>query len=207
MKKKQVLVIHGGDFFDTREECFDMIKRWEVTEESLLGKEKKRWKDNLREDLGDGYETMLPAMPLRDFARYEEWAMWFEKVIPFLRDGVILVGHSLGGIFLARYLSENAFPVRIKGLFLLAAPYFKIDRKKGGETNSGFFLKDGLEKLASQAENVFIYHSTDDPVVDVNHAKEYEKRIPGSKLVLFDGLGHLRQEHFKELVRDIKALK
>jgi len=30
-------------------------------------------------------------MPNKDFADYEEWKVMFEKVVPFLKDEVILV--------------------------------------------------------------------------------------------------------------------
>ena len=50
----------------------------------------------------------------RTNARYEEWKIWFERMIPFLNDNVILVGHSLGGIFFVKYLSENLLPIKSK---------------------------------------------------------------------------------------------
>ncbi len=64
-------------------------------------------------------------MPNKTNAQFEEWKIWFEKFIPFLNDGVILVGHSLGGVFLAKYLSENKFPKKIGGVFLVSAVYEK----------------------------------------------------------------------------------
>ena len=45
--------------------------------------------------------------------------------LPFLNDEIVLVGHSMGGSFLAKYLSENKFPKKIKGAFLVSAVYNK----------------------------------------------------------------------------------
>src|SRR5262245_46218365 len=104
--KKQVLVIHGGDFFDSRKEFIESLQKEEVTMEDLIPSA-KRWKDNLQSDLGKSYEVLFPKMPIKEDARYDEWKMWFEKIIPFLKQDAVLVGHSLGGIFLARYLREN----------------------------------------------------------------------------------------------------
>ena len=63
----------------------------------------------------------MPSMPNKQNAAYDEWSIWFEKYFAYLKDDVILIGWSLGGMFLAKYLSDKPFPVKIKSLFLLAA--------------------------------------------------------------------------------------
>ena len=62
-------------------------------------------------------------MPLQDNAKYEEWKILFERYIPHLKDNVILMGNSLGGIFLAKYLSENKFPKKILSTYLTCPPF------------------------------------------------------------------------------------
>jgi uncharacterized protein len=203
MNKKQVLVIHGGDFFDTREEFFADLKKGELELEDLIPEEKKSWKAALSKDLGEDYQVFRPMMPLPTFARYEEWKVWFEKMHSFLRDGVILVGHSLGGIFLARYLGENKMPIKIKALFLIA-PYFAA-RKSDPNQNSGWTI-GSLDGIPAQVKNVFIYQSEDDMTVPIAHAHEYAARIPASKLVLFKDKGHFRLDRFPELVKAIRDL-
>src|SRR3989344_9033544 len=92
-------------------------------------------------------------------ARFDEWEIWFEKLVPFLHDGVILVGHSLGGTFLTKYLSENQFEKKIKSVFLVAAVY---DNHKEGYSLASFTLP---KKLNLQTENIYLFHSKDDPLV------------------------------------------
>jgi uncharacterized protein len=203
MNRKQVLVIHGGDFFDTREAFFADLKKEELEMEDLLPEEKKGWKEHLASELGSDYEVFRPRMPLAVFARYEEWTVWFEKMFPYLRDGIVLIGHSLGGIFLARYLGENILPMKARALFLLA-PYFSA-RKGNPDADSGWTI-GSLEKLESQAEDIFIYQSEDDAIVPVSHAKEYTSRLPRAKLVMFKEMGHFRVERFPELTEGIKQL-
>ena len=64
---------------------------------------------NLDKVLGGGYEVLIPQMPNSQNARYSEWKILFEKIISILDDEIILIGHSLGGIFLVKYFSENDY--------------------------------------------------------------------------------------------------
>jgi hypothetical protein len=57
-------------------------------------------------------------MPNPMNARYNEWKILFKKIVLLLDDNVILIGHSLGAIFLVKYLSENKFPKKNSGNFI-----------------------------------------------------------------------------------------
>ncbi|MCX6762465.1 MAG: alpha/beta hydrolase [Candidatus Moranbacteria bacterium] len=196
--KKQVIIIHGGDSFDTYEQFLDSLKNWEVTLESFFPK--KGWKSNLQSELGDEYEVLTPRMPNKQNAKYEEWKIWFERMFPFTRDNAALVGHSSGGLFLAKYLSKNIFPKKISGLFLVAAPHSKT------EDIGDFALTQTLEKVWEQCQNIHLYQSQDDPVVPASEVEEYKKAWPDAKLHIFENRGHFNQESFPELVAEIKGL-
>ena len=195
--KKQVIVIHGGDSFDSYEKYLEALKNWEVTLEWFQPR-KEDWKDSLPSDLGENYEVLAPRMPNKQNARYTEWKTWFERMLPFIQDGVILVGHSLGGIFLAKYLSENKFPKTIAGLFLVAAPHNET------EDIGDFALSNKLESVAKQCKNIHFFQSKDDPVVLFGEMERYKKDLPESKLHIFEDRGHFKQEYFPEIVQEIK---
>ena len=94
--KKQVIVIHGGDAFNTYKEYLAFLKNYEFNFEKL---KIKGWKDALSEKLGKNFEVVLPKMPNSMNAKYSEWKIMFDKLLPFLENNLVLVGHSLGGIF------------------------------------------------------------------------------------------------------------
>lgn len=199
----QVYIIHGGDFFDSRKEFVASLKKEKVTKDDFLFSDKKKWKDNLALDLADEYEVFAPKMPLKDDARYDEWKIWFEKSFPYLKNNIILIGHSLGGIFLLRYLSENTFPKKIKGVFFVAAPNWKrikLDTEKGG------FTYKSLEKLAKQVKNIFILHSKDDPVVEFSHGVSLSKTLPQATFAIFSDQKHFSSETFPEIEEYIRGL-
>ena len=113
--KKQVVCIPGGDIFKTQKEYLAYLKSYRFNIEKLKG---KKWVNTLEKELGKNYEFLFPSMPNSKNARYKEWKIWFERLTLILNKEVILEGSSLGGLFLVKYLSENRFPKKIKGLFL-----------------------------------------------------------------------------------------
>lgn len=199
--KKQIIVIHGGDTFETYEEYIAFLKDFSI--DSLDYFTRKTWKETLSEKIGSQFEVIVPKMPNKTNAKYSEWKIWFEKLVPLLNSEIVLVGHSLGGIFLAKYLSENILPRKIKGAFLVAAPY---DDKDADYSLADFNLSDDLGKLQSQSGKLFIFHSKDDPVVPFADFEKYKSALPDAHTVIFENRGHFNQEEFPELVDMIKEV-
>lgn len=195
---KQVFVIHGGDSFATYEEYLQFLKDFPIE----IGPSRKRWKAGFAEALGEEYEVIQPSMPNKQNAQYAEWELWFEKYVSFMRDGVILVGHSLGGSFLAKYLSTKRLSISVAGTFLIAAPYDEDVGQGLGE----FAAPASLELLAEQGGSIHLYHSSDDPIVDFSELSKYQTALPDAKTHTFTDRQHFNQEDFPELVQDIKSL-
>jgi len=195
--KKQIVIIHGGTTFDTYEEYLKYLNSCELTLEKI---NKKDWKDGLGSKLPE-FEVIYPKMPNAKNARYPEWKIWFEKLFPLLGDSVTLIGHSLGGIFLAKYLSENSFLRKIDSLHLIAAPY---DTEVCKETLADFALCDKVGKLANLTKNIFLYQSKDDTAVPFADVEKYKRDIPAAKLMTFGDRGHFLQQNFPELIENIK---
>jgi hypothetical protein len=197
--KNQVIIIGGGDTFETYEEYLDFLHNYEIDIERYK-KSKDDWKPWLRKKLGEDYEVIIPVMPNKTNAKFEEWKIWFEKFIPFFDDEVMLVGHSMGGAFLVKYLSNNTFPKKIKGVFLVSAVY---DRDTDGCGLASFALP---ERFNLQTETVYLYHSKDDPVVPFSALENYQKALPKARARVFNDRKHFNQEEFPELVDDLVGL-
>lgn len=198
--QKTVLVIHGGDTFDTYEECWKYLESVKLTKAGInnLG-----WKDRLKDELKE-FEVLCPRMPNSLNAKYTEWKLWFEKMFHFLPDGVVLVGYSLGGIFLAKYLAENNFPNKISQLHLVAAPY---DAEVIKDSLADFALSGTVEKVSEKVENIFLYQSKDDTSVAYEDVLKYKRDLPNAELIIFEDRGHFNQKEFPELVERIKSLR
>ena len=111
--KNQILFIQGGG-----EGAYE--------EDKLLA-------ESLRDKLGTLYDVRYPRMPEEDGSTYGQWKERLAKEFAILnRDrGVILAAHSVGGSLLLKYLTEENIKMSLRGLFMVAAPYF-------GARNWGF---------------------------------------------------------------------
>lgn len=202
--KKQVVFIHGGTAFSKYSAFIEYLKTTPVRN-SLEDDIPRRWTTDLRDDLGDAYEVYMPSMPNKQNAKYNEWKIWFERHFEFLQDGAILIGHSQGGYFLAKYLIENNMPMKVKALYLVAAPFEPDDFD--GEDGGGFnFDTTKLDEIAQKVKKIFIFHSKDDPVVPFAHAEKYKKALRNAELVSFENHGHFLMEEFPEIIDSISSL-
>ncbi|EKE20592.1 MAG: hypothetical protein ACD_7C00516G0001 [uncultured bacterium] len=114
--------------------------------------------------------------------------------------GVILIGHSQGGIFLAKYLSENNYPKKI-GAIMLVAPVYNNTPEVGS-----FKIEKSLNNISTQCEEIHIFHSKDDFVVPFSEMEEYKKELPNAKFHIFEDRGHFLQETFPEIIEEIKKI-
>lgn len=200
--KKQILMVHGGMTFENRKDYLTYLKNKEISLEK-----KERWfNEYIDRELGKKFHIIKPQMPLAQNAKYEDWKIWFERYISFIKKDVILIGGSLGGIFLAKYLSENKFPQKILVTFLICPPF--DNTLPGEDLVGGFRLKSDLSLLEKNSPNLYLMFSKDDDVVPVYHAEKYRKKLPNAKIIIYKSKnGHFKITKFPEIVKIIKKLK
>ncbi len=197
---RQVIVIHGGNTYDSYEKYLSALRERTFDVEQMKS---KGWKSSFELALGPAYEVIAPRMPLADNAKYSEWKIWFEKLLPYVADDAVFIGHSLGGIFLAKYFAEEEYPKRIGAILLIAAPY----ESDGEYSLVDFALPDDLSRLAAYGKRVHLYQSEDDVVVPFSNLESYKQMLPAATPHVFTDRGHFLQEEFPELVQDILSLK
>jgi predicted alpha/beta hydrolase family esterase len=135
--------------------------------------------------------------------KYSDRKVHFERHFPYLRNNNILIGSSLGGIFLAKYLSENRFPKKILSTYLICPPF---DNTILGEDLVGVFkLKSDLSMMEKNSKNLKLLFSKDDDCVPVSHAEKYRKKLKNAEIVIYKSKnGHFKISEFPEIVQMIK---
>lgn len=199
--KRQIILIHGGTTLKNEKAYLHFLKTRKISIEK-----KVRWAGAyLDKKLGRDFEIIRPQMPLQDNAKYRDWKIHFERHFPFLRNNIILIGNSLGGIFLAKYLSENKFPKKILATYLVCPPFDNTCPEE--DLVGGFKLKSNLSLLEKNSKNLTLLFSRDDDSVPVSHAEKYRKKLKSAKIIIYESKGgHFRIAEFPEIVADIKKL-
>jgi uncharacterized protein len=201
--KKQIVIIHGGQVLDINDDFLVKLQERKVNIDDF--KSKIDWKNDLEQELGNDFEIFTPKMPNKENAKYAAWKIWFEKLIPFLNDDVTLIGHSLGGLFLTKYLSESIFSKKIKALILVAAPYNGKENKH--HFNTDYTFNDNFKNITDQVENIFLFHSKEDKVVPFADFETYKEKLPNAISTAFVDKGHFHNlKNFPELKEIIRTL-
>jgi len=199
--KTTILVLGGGDTFPSKEAFVEDLQTKEVYLERM--KYVPNWKQNLQNELGDDFEVFLLRMPMADNAEYDLWKLWFEKVMEALNRPCILIGHSLGAMFLLKYFSEQKPKNTVKALFLIAPEYLGPKKERNLKC---FDLKEDISSLTEAVQCIVFFHSTNDPVVSYVNQSLFQKLLPKAEFIALADRGHFNMEHFPELVERIKSV-
>lgn len=160
----------------------------------------KWWKDNLQEDLWEGYEVIKIPMPNKWYAQYEYWSIMFEKALPYFWEENILIWHSLWWSFLLKYLSSKNIE-NISQIHLVAPALFDSEQEKLWS----FTPDNTLENYKKYESLTTAYFSRDDDIVWFENCEWMKEKLPNVKYEIFEDKGHfIFEEHFKELVENIK---
>lgn len=158
--------------------------------------------DALRMQLGEGYEVHFPRMPREENPNYQDWAHEMEHVLASLHGPVILLGHSLGGSIILKYLSEHDIGSKFLALLLVSVPFWGEPEWEAEE----FQLDPRFAASLKSVKRMFFYHSKDDPVVPFQHLSVYRKHLPAAFVRTFDGAGHEMIGAVPKMVEDIRSI-
>ncbi|HTE28204.1 alpha/beta hydrolase [Flavitalea sp.] len=153
-------------------------------------------KDNLSTD----YQIIAPIMPHPEDPDYKSWKLFLKEIFKIMDDDMILIGHSLGGSVLLKFLSEEKPPQRIKSLYLVAVPFWGLEDWEVDE----FQLTEDFAENLPPIPSINIYHSKDDEIVSPHHAERYAAELPGAVYHELNGYGHVYWKGLPGLITHIR---
>ncbi len=173
--KKRVLIIHGVES-NSRE-------HWFLEEKARLNKL--------------GYDVAVPDMPNSFHPRKKEWVKVIEELNPDKNS--ILIGHSLGGTAVLRYLEKSKN--RVETSILMATPIRKLGPEFKMIEN---FLESvfNWEKIKESSEKFVVFNQTEDPAVPLQHGKDLQRYLK-AELVVVEGNDHFDRINFDLLEKYI----
>ncbi len=123
-----------------------------------------------------------------------QWDLWVKEVERFkIGLDTILVGHSTGGGFWIRYLSEH--PNLKVGKVVLVAPYLDVEKESIPE----FFDFKLDENIPARTKGLTIFNSDDDQPEMQNTVKLLKEKLRNFKYVEFHNYGHFTFEDMKTI--------
>ncbi|HVO86502.1 MAG TPA: alpha/beta hydrolase [Candidatus Binatia bacterium] len=147
----------------------------------------------------NGIPTAAPEVPNNYVADYQTWLKEFERYD--VSSDTILVGHSCGGGFMLRWLSENKDIKAYK--VVLAAPWLN---PKNLEETGDFFDFELDPSLMDRIKSLAILYADDDEESIADTITVLKDKLTGAKFRLLPGYGHFyddRRMQFPELLEEI----
>lgn len=157
---------------------------------------------SLERELGRGYVIRYPRMPNEAEPKYSAWRPALQRELAQLKDGAVVVGHSVGGTMLLHVLAERSPTARLGALALIAAPFIG----DGGWPSDELEARDDFGERLPATLPIFLYQGTADDTVPSSHLELYAKVIPRAKVRRLEGRDHQLNDDLAEVARDIAAL-
>ena len=152
---------------------------------------------SLAQHLGDDFTVDFPRMPNEAAPDDEPWLQAIAQAISRAPAPVVLVGHSLGGYLLLKYLADEAALPPVAAVCIVAAPF------PGGDPDWTFDDFDLPENLGERMPApVFLYAAEDDEIVPFAHRDLYAAAIPHAVTRTATG-GHQLGEDLRLVAEDI----
>lgn len=185
---KQTIIIHGSpdeeEFYNPQQPS-QSNKHWFPWLQKELG---------VRDQICQALEYPKPYDPI-----YEKWVEVFEQLK--WDDQSVLIGHSCGGGFLLRFLSEHS---DLKpGKVILVAPWLDPEH----ELSTDFF-KCEIDKDLTNRTQLHIFISSDDFEGVLKSIEIIREKLPNAIYHEFTNKGHFTKgdmgEEFPELLEILK---
>lgn len=186
---KTAVIIHGKP---SKEEYLDLANP---------AQSNRHWFPWLQKQLAiRGVVAQSLEMPEPYEPKYKDWKETFEQM--HVDENTALFGHSCGGGFFVRWLSENK---RNVGEVVLVAPWIDPDR----ELTTGFFDFKIDPTLTERTKGVMVMYSTDDDLSILETVRILKEKLPNAVFREFHGKGHfcssdLVNDAFPELLEVLR---
>ena len=156
----------------------------------------------LRAGLGADIRLAAPIMPNPGAPDAAAWEAALGDHLGGQQAPLVLVGHSLGGSLILKYLADHGKPPGLAGVVSIAAPFWGVP----GWEFEQWHLPPGFEARLSDLPRIVLYHSRDDDEVPVSHLDRYAEALPQAVVRKVDGRGHMFDDgNVADIVGDILA--
>ncbi len=195
---EQLWIIWWWEVFESQEDYHTFLKN----NDRDLMKPPKTWKSRLAKSVDGMVQVVQPNMPCAMNAEYTARKIRFERYLQHVWESISLVGRSLWGTFLLKYLSEEDISASVKQVHLVAP---LLEEEKGSPWKYGGFLpnQQKLSVISTKVSEIYLYHSKDDDIVNYKQSVKLTTLLPGVVFEEFQSRWHFLQPAFPELLHNL----
>ncbi len=170
------------------------------------GHSQENWFPWLKQELEQlGHIVTVPDFPDPGYPELSRWINSFQQYKSLINEDNILVGHSLGGAFLLSWLEQN----KARAAYFVASVSGQIGHPVDSEISTFTHKIFDWEKIKSNSNICYIFHSDNDPYIPLKQAKELAENLNSELLIIPNG-GHLNSSagygKFRLLLEQIKKI-
>lgn len=151
-------------------------------------------------------DVIVPHFPSFDYQRFDYWAKILDSYLEIgcINEDTIFITHSLGGIFIMKFILSRK--IRVRKIVTVAG--FNNIVYDDVDLYESFYLNDDfLRDISNYCEDIICLCADDDPYVSLDKAKSFAF-LTNARDVLIRGAGHFNEQRgykeFKDLLDYIR---
>lgn len=164
----------------------------------------KNWIPWLKKQLSKRQlNCIVPSFPTPYKQDYESWSMILKAYleIGYITEDTTFVTHSLGGIFLVKFLIDNE--IKVKKIITIAG-FNNLEFADDMNLYKSFYMNDRISDIRLYSSEIISIYSDNDPYVQKRAAEQFADDIRAQK-VLIKEAGHFNEKYgyteFRELLK------
>lgn len=152
----------------------------------------ENWFPSLKGELEKrGYQVTVPQFPTPEGQSLAAWNQVLSPDAQKITEDTVLIGHSLGGLFLLRLLESLDHSVRASFFIAASAGVKPIKFYQGDYDFSPGFDFD-WDKIRSNSGHAEVFHSDTDPFISLGNGQKIADEL-GVELSFIPNAGHFNQ--------------
>jgi len=145
--------------------------------------------------LDQGFDVAVPDMPDTNHPKIGEWVSRISAIVGQPDAHTFLVGHSIGGQAILRYLAQLGGDAKVGGTILVASwTHLRAAAFESAEDEQTFkpWLETPIdwEGARAHSDRFVVILSDDDPYVPLSVREEFSSKL-GAKIIIEKGKGHM----------------
>lgn len=133
---------------------------------------------------------------------YKSWStilMAYVK-IGYITEETTFITHSLGGIFIAKFLIEHGIKIR---KLITVSGFNNIQFDENNSLYDSFYIEDKeLKQICEKCNEIICFYSDNDPYVPIEKAEKFADIVKGKKIII-NNAGHFNEKSGYKEFREI----